>query len=305
MKKGKSKKTKSNEKINLGNEIIIGLTPKKEEIKNEKLKKKKKTKPKKQKKQKAQKEQKKTVKKQKKKLNFHAVKWTGLVIAAVALVVLLLMSSIFNIKRIEIANNNIISEEEIIRLSGIELDTNMFKYSKKNIKNNLKKNAYIEDVKVKRKINGTVILTIEERTPTYMLKFANSYVYINNQGYVLEISENPIEVPTITGYETQMDNIKEGDRLIVSDLQKLADVIKIMTSATETDFASLITSIDITSKTNYILTLASENKIVQFGETTNINVKILKIKEVLEREKGITGEIYFQDSERTIFKETV
>ena len=301
MKKTKTRKKENNNKINLENEIIIGLTPK--ETESKKIKEKQKSK-KKINKLKAKKVPK-TQKKKKNKYSLIIIKWTGLIIAILALIILFLMSSVFNIKNVEVINNNIVTAEEIINLSELKLETNMFKYSKKRIKNKIKQNAYIEDVKVKRKLNGTVVLSIIERTPTYMLKFANSYVYINNQGYILEISENPIEVPTITGFETPEESIKEGNRLVVSDLEKLEDVIKIITTATETDFVSLITGIDITDKTNYILNLATENKIVKFGETTNISVKILKIKEVLEKEKEASGEIYFQDAERTIFKETV
>ena len=294
----KNKKPQENkQKINLDNEIIIGLTPKKEE--NKKTKKKSKSK------KTGKTKQRKTTNKKKNKSNLKVIKWTSIIIILVTAIVLFLKSSIFNIKQIEVVNNNLISKEEIIKLSTLEFEKNMFSYSNKTIKNAIKENAYIEKVKIKRGINGIVTLDITERTPTYMLKFGNSYVYINNQGYMLEVTEVPLELPIITGFETPIEEIKAGNRLILSDLEKLDDVIKIMNSAYETEFANLITNIDISDKKNYILTLANESKIVQFGGTTNINVKILKIKEIIEKEKGIEGEIYFQNSEKTIFREKV
>ena len=305
--KNKTTKTqqKKQEKINLDNEIIIGLTPKKEPSKNSKGNKKnkniKKTKESKKNVQKNHKE--KTNKKQKSSFKF--IKWTSLFIFLILAIILFIKSPIFNIKEIKVINNNKISSEEIIKLSTLELGNNMFKYQNRTIKNGIKTNAYIENVKVKRAINGIVTLEIEERKPTYMLKFANAYVYINNQGYMLEMTQTPIEVPMIIGFETPTEEIKEGNRLCIKDLEKLEDVIKIMNSAGETALSNKITSVDITNKNNYKLIIDSENKTVQFGDTTNINVKLLKIYEILEKEKGVSGEIYFQDAERTIFKENV
>ncbi len=295
-------KNKKDEKINLNNEIIIGLTPKETPKEN-----KKKNKVKKIKNKSKNKSTKKINKKQKRKYSkrLKVLEWTSLFIILIVLIILLLQSSIFNIKEIIVQNNKRISSEEIINLSTLKVDTNMFKYSNKAIRNNLKNNAYVEDVKISRNLKGIVTLVIIERKPTYMLKFGNSYVYINNQGYMLEISEKPLELPTITGYQTSTDYIKEGNRLIVSDLEKLEDIIKIMNSTNGTGLENIITSINIENKNNYILEISSENKIVQFGDATNINIKHLKIQELLEQEKGVPGQIYFQDSERTVFKEDV
>ena len=233
------------------------------------------------------------------------VKLLFVILILLTAIVIFMLSSIFNIKEIKVVNNNKISTEEIINLSTLKIDNNMFKTTNKTIRNNIKTNAYIENVKIKRSINGIVTLDIIERKPTYMLKFANAYVYINNQGYMLEMSETPLELPTITGFKTPSEQIKEGNRLEIEDLKKLEDVIKIMNSVSDKTFSGTITNIDIEDSTNYKLTLTSENKIVNFGDTTNINVKLLKIEEIIEKEKGKEGEIYFQNSEKTVFREKV
>ena len=85
----------------------------------------------------------------------------------------------------------------------------------------------------------------------------------------------------------------------------MEDVIKIMESAKSNSLAQIITSIDISDNKNYRLLIKSEEKNVNFGEVSNINIKVLKIKEVIKREKGIAGEIYFQDSGKTVFREKV
>ena len=307
----KNTSKKENDKIiNLDNEIIIGLTPKKEEKtkakkRNNNKNKKNNIKKKNANKKKLQQSKNITKDKPKKRMWLKFVKLLFVILILLTAIVIFMLSSIFNIKEIKVVNNNKISTEEIINLSTLKIDNNMFKTTNKTIRNNIKTNAYIENVKIKRSINGIVTLDIIERKPTYMLKFANAYVYINNQGYMLEMSETPLELPTITGFKTPSEQIKEGNRLEIEDLKKLEDVIKIMNSVSDKTFSGTITNIDIEDSTNYKLTLTSENKIVNFGDTTNINVKLLKIEEIIEKEKGKEGEIYVQNSEKTVFREKV
>jgi len=310
--KNKKQNTENNI-INLDNEIIIGLTPKKGEEKSTKTKKANNKNKKPKTKKSSSKNTKKTntksnIKKQnpKKKRKMRIIKWILIFILLCVAIALFMMSSIFNIKEIVVINNSKISSEEIINLSTLTTGVNMFKTTNRTIKDGIKTNAYIEEVDIKRGIDGTLTLDIKERVPTYMLKFANAYVYINNQGYMLEIAENALELPIITGFTTTNEEIKAGNRLNTEDLQKLDDVIKIVETSKNTPLANIITEIDISNSMDYKLTIASENKTVKMGEMTNINIKLQMAGKVLEAEYGKAGEIYFQDNgKKAIFKEDV
>lgn len=306
-KKTKNKKQKSdNEVINLDNEIIIGMTLKEEPKKTKRKKEQPKTKVKKTKKStnKVQKT-KKRPKTKKKNIKLKIVKWIFLLALLATAIILFLLSSVFNITDIVVENNKKISEQEIVNLSGLVKNENMFKTTNKKIKEGIKQNPYIEDVVITRELSGKVKLKVIERTPTYMIKFANGYAYINNQGYILEISEEALQLPIITGFKTSSEEIKAGNRLEVDDLKELENVIRIMETAKNTSIADIITEIDISNSNNYKLVIASEGKTVQFGDLNNINVKILKIEYILEQEKGREGEIYFQNTEKAVFREKV
>lgn len=315
IKKKSNKNNNQKQTIDLNNEIIIGLTPKKEQPKNKKTvgvdasahpNKRKKT-------------GKKTVSPNKPKrktvgaspvsahktIKLKIIKWTTIIIIIITSVVLFMLSSIFNIKQITVSNNNQVSSQEIISLSGLKIQENMFKILNKTVEDNIKENPYIESVKVQRNLNGQVNLEITERKPTFMLQFANAFVYINNQGYMLQITEIPLELPIIIGFKTDSQNIKAGNRLAIEDLKCLENIIKIMDSAKSNSMENLITQIDITDTNNFKLLIATEGKTVQFGEVSDINIKLLRIKKIIEDQKGIEGEIYFQDKEKTVFKEKV
>lgn len=218
-----------------------------------------------------------------------------IIIAILGIVLGVLFSSLFNIKNIIVINNSRVTAEEIIQNSGLIINENMFKTPEIAIRNSLKKNPYIESIEVKKKLNGEVIIDVKERIPTYMLAYEENFAYINNQGYILEVSANPLQVPIIKGYATQ--EIVAGKRLDIKDLEKLDTVIQITEAAKSKKIKELITSIDISNKNNYILEISTENKTIQFGNETNINEKILWIIDILGKTKDVEGEIVLNDSD--------
>lgn len=289
----KSKKTANKKnisrksKINLDDEIIIGLnSPKKEPKKVAKPASKKKA-------------SKKNAKKSK------LIKWTILIVLIIIAILMLLLSDVFNIKEIIVINNSKISSQEIINLSTLKIEENMFKTTSKKITQGIKTNSYIENVKISKKLNGTVVLDVTERTPTYIIELDNGYAYINNQGYILEVSAIKLEVPHIKGISTKMENIVAGNRLSVGDLKKLDTIIQIMKTAEDKQLSKLITAIDITDSLNYILTLENEKKTVHFGDNSKINDKMLWIEYEIQKNKDVEGTLFVKNIDKPYFRSKV
>ena len=134
-----------------------------------------------------------------------------------------------------------------------------------------------------------------------MLILENQYAYINNQGYILEITDVKLEVPTITGYKTE--NLEPGSRLIEEDLKKLDTVIQIMKTAGEKSLDKIITNINIEDEKDYLITIESENKIIHFGNSNNVNDKFINIEAILKDTVGQKGEIFVKDLNKVFFRE--
>lgn len=220
------------------------------------------------------------------------IKWTILLCALAISIVMFMMSPLFNLSEIQVINNEKLSSDTIISLSEIRIGDNLYKISKRKTENKIKQNAYIESVKIERKIPNKINITIKERKPTFMLEYANSYVYINNQGYILEISEQKLECPIIMGYTTSEDNMKPGNRLAEQDLEKLSTVLKIVETANGNEIGNLITRINIQDKQNYTLILEGEKKTVYLGDASNLSNRIPHLKVVLKEEQGVEGEVF-------------
>lgn len=207
-------------------------------------------------------------------------------------IILLLSSSLFNIKSINVLNNNILSNEEIISLSNINIGQNIFKINKNSSIDHIKENAYIEEVEISRKLPNTLEINVKERKRKYMLQFADSYVYINNQGYMLEISTEKLDLPIITGFKTDLSNVKPGERLEVDDLKKLDMVIKIVETANVNNIGNLITKVEVSDEKNYVVELGTENKKAYLGDCSNLNTRMLNLQTIVEQEKGNAGTAY-------------
>lgn len=244
----------------------------------------------------------------KRKIIFRLVKWTSLVILLIGGGVYFLLSPFFNVKNITITGNEKIAQETITSLSGIQLEENTFKISKSKVEQAIKTNAYIDSVKIKRKLPDGIEIQVTERKPAYMLTLGNAYVYVNTQGYLLEISQEKLNVPIITGIITAEEQIQEGNRLCFDDLQKLSSVIQIMDSANSNEIGKLVTKINISDKQDYVLEMKSERKNVHVGDASNLSTKMLYIKKVLQNEKKKEGDIFVNTDLSTkgaVFREKV
>lgn len=210
-----------------------------------------------------------------------------------------------------------ISEEEIKSLSGLSIGQNMFKISKSKIIEAIKKNPYVEDVKISKKLNGTLSISVTQRQVAYLINYAGAYIYIDSEGNLLEVSTKIMNVPLLLGVTTDFSGLatQEGNELAIKklndeDIDKIYIVNNIMMNAKENEIDSLISSVDITNDKNYTLYLDSENKTVYLGDCKDINTRILYLKAILEKEKGNSGEIFINadldsDSEYVYFKESV
>lgn len=294
------KNNKISDIFNFDDEIVIGISDKKtkqknkakvkNEIKNNNIKMKKK-------------------RKRKNPILF-LIKWTSILLLLIGTIIFILTTPMFNIKNINISGIEHLTEEQVISLSELNKDENLFKNSKSKITSNIKQTPYVENVIIKRRLPDTIDIQIKERKRSYMLKFVNGYVYIDTQGYILEISEEKLELPIISGYKTEEEKITESSRLNTEDLEKLNNVLKITNSLEEIDVPKeIITNIDISNKEDYTVYLESEKKNIHFGNASNLSNKILYVKAMIDSEKDVEGEIFvngdLNNKFRPFFREKV
>lgn len=201
-------------------------------------------------------------------------------------------SPIFNIQNIEVTNNKQLSPETIISLSELSVGQNIFKFWKNDVENKIKSNAYIESVELKRVFPNKLQINIQEREPKFSVPVLGEYAYINTQGYILEIIQNQLNLPIITGISTKEEEIKPGNRLNNKDLTELEIILKIISAMKENQLDKEVTSIDISNKNDYIIYMQNEKKKIHLGDGSNLSNKMLYVIAIINEEKGKEGEIF-------------
>lgn len=284
----KQRKNEQKEKFDFDTEMVIGMTNKN----NKKIQ---------------QKNQARMTKKQakiiKKKKRIKKIIKTLLLLAIIiGGICFALISPIFNISDVEVIRNEKIAADTIVSLSQLQVGQNIFRFYKGKVINDIKTNAYVENVKIQRKIPNKIEITIEERKQDYNVEFLNGYAYINNQGYILEISEQKLDLPVIKGISTPQEQIVEGNRLNDDDLEKLETVIQIMNICKSYDLDKKVSSIDITDSNDYIMEMNEEKKIIHLGNNSNLSNKMLYVPAILTENEGKEGTIYLNGDINGDFK---
>ena len=205
----------------------------------------------------------------------------GLIIGAI---VFATCSPIFNITDIEVLNNSMVSSDTIISLSGINTSTK--------VSNNIKQNAYIEEVHIKRVLPNKVQIEVTEREPKFSIPVLGEFAYMSTQGYILQIAQNELDLPIIYGLQTAEENIIAGNRIAETDLTSLETILRIMNAMNDSGLSEKVTSIDISTKNDYSIYMQEEKKTIHLGDGSNLSNKMLYVLAILEEEKDIAGEIF-------------
>ncbi len=318
VKKGKHEQENQEGVFNFDDEVILGVNtpPKtKDNTPTQSTKKNKKHKKKKQKEVKeinknipksVQQERQKA--KRKRMRIFKIIKMIILIAIFITLLCVFLLSPVFDVKNIEVSGNEKLTVEQIISLSGIITGENTFKFSARGAKEKIKENAYVENVKVERKLPSGVQIVIQERTPAFLMEYGSSYIYLDSQGYILEIATEKLDLPIIQGIITPEEKLVAGERLEKEDLEKLNVVLEIIKSAEANGILEQLTKIDIADKQDYKMILNSGQVTAHLGDCSTIGTRMLYVKAILEDNLGVAGEIFVNmdlNTENPFFRKKV
>ena len=291
----KEKQKKEKEQFDFDTETVIGMAQKNKKRQN-KIRKSanKKSRNEESKKQQIKKVSERNERKKKRRIRIikRIIKWTMLIAIIAGGITFAMVSPIFNIQEIQVLDNKEISSDTIISLSGLSKGQNIFRFLTNKIEEQIKQEPYIKEAEVKRSFPNKIEITVQERERAFSAEFLNGYAYIDNQGYILQISNDSLGLPILQGISTPEDKIVSGNRIEEEDLQKLETAIQIMNICKSNNLDSKVTSIDIIDRNDYSIYMESEKKTIYLGDGRNLGDKMLWVQAILQDNQGIEGEIY-------------
>ena len=139
----------------------------------------------------------------------------AIVLVAIIGAFLFLSSSFFDVTEITTTGNERISDKEVVKLSGIKKETNIFTLRKKLAISKLEENSYISSAKIIKDYPGKIVIEIVERKPAATIRYGNKFVLINNEGYALETREKRPRIVYLEGIK--MKKFVKGEKIKPED----------------------------------------------------------------------------------------
>jgi len=168
-----------------------------------------------------------------------------ILVAAVAGIYYFLTSSVFDIQRITVQNNNYYTSEQLISLAEVKTGENLFKASVSEMKKNLLADPYVKNVKIKKRLPGEIQIIVEERKEDAAVPYGNSYIIIDGEGMVLRKTDTEPTLPLLLGMT--IENMTPGTPLKVEENAALTDTLKLLAEVKKHDI--YFKKIDITTIT--------------------------------------------------------
>ncbi|OOM81035.1 cell division protein DivIB [Clostridium puniceum] len=202
-----------------------------------------------------------------------------IIILAVGGVIFAIKSNFFNIKKVAILGNPIMSGEDVKSRTENLIGQNIFFINKKNIINEAKKNPYVENVEIKKVYPKQVDIKVSEKQGIYCVE-KDGYKYVLDSGSLLLEKTDTVEnrkLVNIIGIN--LKDVGLGNKT-VDNTRMLAflDIFYQITKNNPTNYN--IDSIDVTDLMNIKIYIGKvEGKL---GNDENIPDKMNKLLHIIE-----------------------
>jgi len=225
-----------------------------------------------------------------------------MILAAVS--IFFLLSPFFYVTEIVVNGNLTVGGDEIIKRAGLEKKINIFLLSSKETEKKIKENFYVESAVLTKQLPSSVVVTVTERRLCGYIEYAGDmYLYIDDNGRVLEINRHKSQpLPVINGLN--FDRFRLGEQLVTENPSALRSVVVYARLLVIYNLLDIISHIDVSDAQN--IRMRVNNIDIHFGGTRDADEKIRTMKASLENlpdAKNIRGILYITDvSGRYIFR---
>lgn len=156
-----------------------------------------------------------------------------LTVLIIGTLVLLALSPLFNISRIDVYGNSEYTAEEVIGVTDFVVGNNWFRTNGLDLKsillfrsikaeNSIMKNChYVENASVRLSFPNGVKIVLNERVPVAIVPYSETYLLMDDKGYILDSKDDVSEykLPQILGLS--LDNCVLGQAVNAEDKKKV------------------------------------------------------------------------------------
>lgn len=204
--------------------------------------------------------------------------WT--LITLILIFVALCFFPLFNISEIEVKGIESLTEEQVIDICSLNESQNLFAFNTFKAANELKKNNYVEDVSFDKKLPHTLVINITERKVRGYIPYMNSYLYIDEDGRVLDSRpEMTKQLPIVVGL--RFNGFTMGELLETDNPDAYKAVEELSKLFSKYDLLDAVIQVDVSDEDNIHLYVDKVD--VLFGDFEDANNKMGTLSEILKQ----------------------
>lgn len=214
----------------------------------------------------------------------------SLVLIVAIVTVVLSLTVFFKISSINIVNNNLYSEEQILRMIDFNVNENMFMIGKSKQEANIaSKLPYIKSAKITYKLPSTVVITVTETTAKYFYKVDDAFYLLDEDLVVLEgnVTELPEGVAEIQ--EVRFKPFEIAQKAVVDDEKTAKQMNIIVEALKKTDLDKITAVKPVNESTNFLVYDGRIN--IKLGSLTNLEYKLTLAKSGIDKENEKSPDI--------------
>lgn len=211
------------------------------------------------------------------------VRAVAVVAAAAALWALWLgisSSQVFAVREIDVIGNTQLTEEQVVEAAGIPSTVTILRLDTDDVESRLLANPWIEDVRVSRRIPGTVRIEVQERAPIAMVDTGLTFWFVDQEFRVI--------AETVPATDTVAPVIRDVPDFVaepgtVSDSDALRNAVQTLRGLDP----ELVGSVRIVSApaVNETALLTAGSVEIMIGQATRLDEKSAVVMNIL-RERG-------------------
>jgi len=188
---------------------------------------------------------------------------------------------LLNIKEIVVSGGKRVTREDIIGLSGISQGDNLIAVNSKIVMMRIKKEPWIETVKIRKKIPDRLIIEVSERRPVAMVNMEDLYLMdINGVLFKRAFAHDEVDLPIITGlYQHNLSDEIESKRMF-----KVIDLINNLSSRKTIDLDA-ISEINVSEDGELVIYTLNESIKIEVGADA-FEEKLDKLDRIIARRSG-------------------
>lgn len=190
-----------------------------------------------------------------------------------------LFSPLFAVKEIRAESAEHFTTTELAEMISLAHGDNLILFGKGKAEKILEQDPYIAEAKLKAQLPNTMVIQVKERKARGYVSFMGAYLYIDEEGRVLETQTTYHEaLPIVTGLK--FDSFLLGEVLPVENKDSLQVVLQMSQLMKKYNLLDIVVEIDVTDPKDVY---ANVNKVlIHLGDMKDADQKVRIMGEIMK-----------------------